>query len=364
MRPTPNLSLQTIGVVLLVLALLALAVFTLRAPLSLWIAERGLSRIAANADPLASLADGLHVGLCGAGSPFPDPARSGPCTVVIAGRNMFVVDTGGGSAVQLARMQLNPGQLTAVLLTHYHSDHIGGLGDLLLQRWVSANASQPLPVYGPQGLQQVLDGIEAAYRLDAGYRTAHHGETVAPPAGFGTAPRPFDIGADERRVLIDSPTLQVVAFRVDHGPVSPAVGYRIRYKDRTVVISGDTRRSSAVQREARGVDLLVHEALSPQLVRMMEHSFVRAQRPHMAQIMSDIRNYHASPVEAAQTAAAAGVGMLVFNHIVPPLPVPGLETKFLEGTAAEFSGPMQVGRDGDWFSLPAGSRAIERGRRP
>ena len=147
MRPTPNLSLQTIGVVLLVLALLALAVFTLRAPLSLWIAERGLSRVAANADPLASLADGLHVGLCGAGSPFPDPARSGPCTVVIAGRNMFVVDTGGGSALQLARMQLNPGQLTAVLLTHYHSDHIGGLGDLLLQRWIGANASQPLPVY-------------------------------------------------------------------------------------------------------------------------------------------------------------------------------------------------------------------------
>ena len=80
--------------------------------------------------------------------------------------------------------------------------------------------------------------------------------------------------------------------------------------------------------------------------------------------MADIRNYHASPVEAAQVAAAAGVRMLVFNHIVPPLPVPGLEAKFLEGTAKEFAGPIQVGRDGDWFSLPAGGRRIERSRRP
>jgi ribonuclease Z len=97
---------------------------------------------------------------------------------------------------------------------------------------------------------------------------------------------------------------------------------------------------------------------------MMEHSFARAERPRLAQIMADIRNYHASPVEAAQVAAAAGVRMLVFNHIVPPLPVPGLEAKFLEGTAKEFAGPIQVGRDGDWFSLPAGGRRIERSRRP
>jgi ribonuclease Z len=350
--------------VLLAVLALGLLAYSERAALALWIAARGLSRIAANSDPLASLEDGLHVGLCGAGSPFPDPDRSGPCTVVIAGRDMFVVDAGGGSAVQLARMQLNPGQLRAVLLTHYHSDHIGGLGDLLLQRWIGANASQPLPVYGPQGLQQVLAGVEDAYRLDAGYRTAHHGETVAPPPGFGTEPRSFDVSVEARRVLLDSPSLQVVAFRVDHGPVSPAVGYRFRYKDRTVVISGDTRRSAAVQREAKGVDLLVHEALSPQLVRMMEHSFARAERPRLAQIMADIRNYHASPVEAAQVAAAAGARMLVFNHIVPPLPVPGLEAKFLEGTAEEFGGPIQVGRDGDWFSLPAGERTIEQSRRP
>ncbi|MFM8518668.1 MAG: MBL fold metallo-hydrolase [Nevskiaceae bacterium] len=350
--------------VLLAVLALGLLVYGQRATLAVWLAERGLTRIAANEDPLAALEDGLHVGLCGAGSPFPDPERSGPCTVVIAGRDMFVVDAGGGSAVQLARMQLNAGQLKAVLLTHYHSDHIGGLGDLLLQRWIGAHAAEPLPVYGPQGLPQVLEGIEAAYRLDAGYRTAHHGEAVAPPSGFGTTPRPFDISTEQRRVLIESPTLQVVAFRVDHGPVSPAVGYRFRYKDRQLVISGDTRRSAAVQREAQGVDLLVHEALSPQLVRMMEHSFVNAQRPQLAQIMTDIRNYHASPVEAAQVAAAAEVRMLVFNHIVPPLPVPGLETKFLEGTADAFPGPIQVGRDGDWFSLPAGSRRIDQSRRP
>ena len=133
--------------------LLALA-FVFRAPLSLRIAERiAPGRLAADVVP--SLPDGLHVALCGAGSPFPDTERSGPCTVVVAGKRMFVFDAGGGSARNIGRLGFVLGHVEAIFLTHFHSDHIDGLGEVLLQRWVTTSNTAPVPVYGPPGVEQV-----------------------------------------------------------------------------------------------------------------------------------------------------------------------------------------------------------------
>ena len=73
-------------------------------------------------------------GLCGAGSPLPDNRRSGPCTVVIAGQRMFLIDAGSGAARNLTRMGFNPGDIEALFLTHFHSDHIDGLGEVRQMR--------------------------------------------------------------------------------------------------------------------------------------------------------------------------------------------------------------------------------------
>lgn len=352
------------GAALLLAALAALAWWQ-RGPLTLALVQRQVQALTADADPLASLPDGLHAGLCGAGSPFPDERRSGPCTVVVAGRRMFVVDAGSGAGRNVARMRLNAGQIEALFLTHYHSDHIDGLGELMLQRWIQRTADAPLPVHGPTGLQQVLQGFNDAYTLDKGYRIAHHGEPAAPPAGFGTVARPFTLPPGlSRQVLIAEPDLEVVAFTVEHTPVNPAVGYRFRYKDRSLVISGDTRKSAAVAREARGVDLLVHEALSPVLLSMLERGFGQAGRQPLSKIMHDVLDYHTTPEEAAEIAQAAGVRALVLNHIVPPLPSSGLDPVFLQRSAQIYGGPLRIGADGDWFSLPAGSTQVAIGRRP
>ncbi|MFM7396199.1 MAG: MBL fold metallo-hydrolase [Gammaproteobacteria bacterium] len=325
---------------------------------------RVIDRTAALPDPAVGLPDGLHVGLCGTGSPLTDPRHSGPCTAVLAGNRLFIVDAGAGSASVLNRMLLNPGRIEAVLLTHFHGDHIGGLGDLALQRWISASARTPLAVYGPAGVVAVAEGITHAYSNDNNYRTAHHGSLIAPPAGRGLSAKEFSIATDGRAVLIDTPSLKITAFMVDHGPVQPAVGYRFDYKGRSLVISGDTRASAAVEREAQNVDLLIHEGLSPRLVALMESGFARHARTAYAQVMADIRNYHTSPEQAAEIAQRARVKMLVFNHIVPPLPSRFLDARFLGDASARFEGPIRVGVDGDWFSLPVGSTDIEMSSRP
>ena len=130
-------------VALWISALLALAcalAWWQRGPLTVALLARHVTALTASADPLAALPDGLHVGLCGAGSPFPDDLRSGPCTAVVAGRRLFIFDAGSSAARNIARMRLNAGQIEALFLTHYHSDHIDGLGELMLQRWIQRTA--------------------------------------------------------------------------------------------------------------------------------------------------------------------------------------------------------------------------------
>ena len=155
-----------------VVAALGAAAYAYRGPMSLALMERTAARNFV-ADPIQDLPDGLHVGICGAGSPMPDEKRNAPCTVVIAGKRMFVFDAGGSAARGIGRMQFNQGRIDAVFLTHFHSDHIDGLGELMMLRWVAGANDKPLPVHGPKGVESVVEGFNQAYAQDKRYRVAH-----------------------------------------------------------------------------------------------------------------------------------------------------------------------------------------------
>lgn len=344
---------------LLVIALLAAgAMYHWRAPLSVAVIQKIMAKRFAD-KPLQDLPDGLYAGLCGSGSPFPDAQRGSPCTLVIAGQRLFVFDTGSSASTNITRMGFDLGSIEAVFLTHFHSDHIGGLGDVMLNRWVAGANTTPVPVHGPIGVKAVVDGFMQSYYQDHLYRIAHHGEHIIPPGGFGGIPLTFGTpGAQQSVMIIDEPDLTIEAFSVDHSPIEPAVGYKVRYKDRTLVISGDTRQTPAVLREAKGADLLIHEALANDLVESMSTVAAAAGRANLAQIFKDIQNYHTTPQQAAETARDAGVGYLLLTHIVPPLPLPGLETAFLGDSADIYKGPIRVGHDGDFVSMPVGSKEI------
>jgi ribonuclease Z len=307
-----------------------------RGPLALRVTRAALDRNFAT-DPIAELPDGLHLVLCGAGGPLPDPARSGPCVAVVAGDALFVVDSGSGAGRNLARLRLPPDHIHALFLTHFHSDHIDGLGELAILRWVGGAYETPLPVYGPEGVEEVVAGFDRAYRQDAGYR--------------------------ETRLLWDEGGLRVSAFRVEHEPASPAVGYRFDYGGRSALVSGDTIRSDNLLEHARDVDLLVHEALAPHLVGVVTEAASAAGRDRVATITRDILDYHTTPVQAAELAESAGARHLLYYHIVPPLPLPGLDVVFLEGVSDAYAGGVTLGRDGSMVSMPSGSKDLDVSRR-
>ena len=159
-------------------------------------------------------------------------------------------------------------------------------------------------------------------------------------------------------LVLEKPGLKVWAFPVMHHPVEGAVGYRFEYKGRSVVISGDTGPSERLVRAAKNVDLLVHEGLAPNLVAVQQEVATKGGKANYAHIFHDILSYHTAPETAAREAKTAGAKAVLFYHIIPPLPVKALEGPFLGRSRAIFGGPMKVGHDGDFASLPAGSSEI------
>lgn len=301
--------------------------------------------------------DALQVFLCGTGSPLADPDSAAACTLVIAGGKVYVVDVGPGSqeVAQLAGMPTRA--LGGVFLTHFHSDHIGELGEWATQSWIAGRA-EPFHVYGPPGVEGVVGGFKEAYRLDDEYRIAHHGAEHLPPRAteWVAHPVPYETGPGTK--VLEDGGLVVTAFAVDHEPVEPAVGYRFDYKGRSVVISGDTDQSGNLEANAEGADLLIHEVLLKSVVTQVSDALGDRDQPRLQRLAKDILDYHASPSEATQSANAAGVDTMVFTHIVPPLPGPVREWLFLRDLDAGDVDVM-LGEDGMMFRLPVGSDSIE-----
>ena len=313
-------------------------------------------------DRSIELPDGLHVFMCGSGSPMPDPARAGPCVGVIAGSHAMVFDAGSGGVRRLSRMGYPVGKIERVYLTHLHSDHIDGLGELMLQAWVGGSRSTPLPIAGPEGVGEVVSGFNTAYRIDSTYRTAHHGVTIANPAGFGGVADVIatPTGPGHTQVILDRDGVKLTVIAVNHAPVSPAFGYRIDYKDRSVVLSGDTVYSSDLVAAAAGVDVLFHETLNPALLAEIEKAAAKKGQPNISKVMGDIVDYHASPEDAARAAAEVKAKQLVLYHITPPLPSALLDVAFIGDAPRHFAGPIKVAEDGLLVSLPAGTTTINQ----
>ena len=307
--------------------------------------------------------DAMHGLVCGSASPLPHKTRKRPCIAIFAGGKFYVVDTGPGTYANLANWRIQSGRLGAVFLTHFHSDHIGELGEFNMQSWIGGRPG-PLDVYGPVGIDRVVDGFNRAYELDRVYRTAHHGEEVAPPGIAHMVPRTISgVGAsqDWRAVVLDDGDLKVTAFSVSHSPVEPAIGYRFDYKGRSIVVSGDTIRSQNLLRTSVGADVIFHEAQAQHMVAKMRDAVGAAGNTRLEKILSDIPDYHTSPVEAAEVANSAGARLLVLYHLTPPPQNFVLERVFTRGVDEARDGDWVLSDDGTLITLPIGSTEIEVG---
>jgi ribonuclease Z len=275
----------------------------------------------------------FRVTLLGTGVPIPRPDRFGPSTLIEAGDHTILIDAGRGATMRLFQLGIPIGKIDALLLTHFHSDHTVGIPDLWLTGWLSShfgNRQRPFNVIGPVGTARLMHHLEKAYAHDIEIRVED--EKLA-REHVAIAVQEFD----EDRVVYLANDLRIIAFTVDHGDaIKPAYGYRIEYRGRVAVISGDTRYNANVLRYGEGADLLVHE--------------VAMARPELLgeAYIQRILTHHTSPQEAGRVFAQTQPKLAVFTHLVmlasDTVTAPTVD-ELIAATRETYAGPLEVGED-------------------
>ena len=278
-------------------------------------------------------ASDFRVTLLGTGVPIPSPDRFGPCTLVEAGEQKFLIDAGRGAAIRLFQLKIPIGRIDVQFLTHYHSDHTSGIPDVWLTGWLSSHFGRreaPYRVIGPTGARELMQNLERAYASDIKIRLA---DEKLPLSGIATDVTEFDRSG----VVYEKNGAKVIAFEVDHGDmIKPCYGYRFEYGGRVAVFSSDTRYNQNVIRYGTGADLLVHEVASARPELMNE--------PYIQRIVA----HHSTPREAGRVFAQAKPKLAAFTHIVL-LGSERIEPPTIDDIAAEtrqsYDGPLVVGED-------------------
>ncbi len=267
----------------------------------------------------------IEVTLLGTGFPVPTLDQFGPSTLIEAGDQILVVDTGRGAMQRLFQLGVSYADIDAIFLTHLHSDHVVGLPDLWLTGWLISGRDRPLALFGPEGTAELVENLRKAYSFDIEIRIS---DDLMAREGSRLQVTEIRDG-----YIYERDGVSVKAFDVDHRPVSPALGYRIEYGGRSVLLSGDTRYSENLISNAEDLDLLIHE--------------VSGATEEYLQIISpgDRRafEHHTTAEQAGKIFAQTRPKLAAYSHVVL---WPGYErSRLIRDTRQTYEGPLVVGVD-------------------
>lgn len=298
-----------------------------------------------------SLADPrrIDVILCGTGTPQQtDRARAQACTLISAGGQLFLFDAGEGATSSLESSRVPMASISRVFITHLHSDHFNGLGDIINQSWIEGR-HQLINVYGPPGIEKVVSGLSTAYGPDIEFRMRQVGSSPDLARAQATVVK-LPESSNVVRVYSGS-GVTVDAYRVLHEPVEPSYGYVLTYKGKKIFVSGDTRVDPIYLPAMQGSDLVVHEALQVELVNNAADAMQHVGMADRARITREVIKYHADTLKLAEMAQAAGVKHLVMTHLIPA-PDNFLTSKlFIKGMKDRYQGKITIGEDGMRFTI-------------
>lgn len=290
--------------------------------------------------------DAITVVTVGTASPLPgDRAQTG--TAVIVNDHFFLFDVGAGVVQKCENFNLPWNKLDGIFITHYHSDHVMDLPNAISRSWQRGRTID-LHIYGPQGLNDLMASVDAFLEVDKGYRVAHHSIEIMDTVYADGIPNEFIIEQNSFKPIYEKDGIKITAFDVAHEPIEPAVGYKIEYLGKKVVISGDTKKNELLTEMAQDSDLLVHEAMLMNFQQMLASANKEAGLERNAKIVTDIQDYHTSPGEVAEIAQKANVKKVVLNHLAP-IPTYRILKKAYLDQMTSFDGEIHLADDGDVF---------------
>ncbi|MBI2707070.1 MAG: MBL fold metallo-hydrolase [Proteobacteria bacterium] len=297
--------------------------------------------------------DKLRIYFCGTGNPkvTMQDIRKPACLAILTKDDFFVIDAGEGTSQTLAKLGLPYPAIDKAFMTHWHSDHMAGLAALINNTWKDGRKT-PFFVYGPYGVEQVVNGFNQAYQLDNLYRGINSSNGLDLSIGGGV---PKLIDQKETPVKVyEQGNIELSAFVVDHPPVYPAIGYSLKYKGCHIVISGDTKVVETLAQASEDADVLINEALSDAIVDesisqfKKNPDFSEATKQKDITLAQDLQNYHSGTYALAKMAEQSKAKRLFLTHLTPAIfNTAEDKAKFTTNMDQYYKGPITVVDDGD-----------------
>jgi len=281
--------------------------------------------------------------------PIASRDRSQPSNLLWNNKHAILIDAGDGAAEQIAKAGHSLIDVDAIILSHLHIDHTGGLSAIIGMRY-QQHIPGAINIYGPPGTRQVVDGIIASEKplLDL--------DVASNPQVARLAPSQVAVVEiiDGEQFSVDDVKITAAenshyGFKIGAADYKAyqSLSYRFDMSDRSIVFTGDTGPSDAVQALARGVDLLVSEITNPDADLVS----LKAERPDLPLfaypiLKNHLEQQHLTADAVGKLAASAGVGSVVTTH--NPMPdslIPQARVRI----ASHYNGPVAFAKDLDNF---------------
>ena len=209
----------------------------------------------------------VTVQFVGSGDAFGSGGRFQPCISVRAEQMHVLLDCGASSMTALRRAAVHPNTVDAIVVTHLHGDHYGGLPFFILDAQFQRR-TKPLQLAGPPGLRErVLQAMEVAF------------------PGSSTVQRKFETAYVELPARTPTPVgeAMVTGYEVPHPSGAPAYALRVDVGGKVIAYSGDGEWSDALVEVARGADLFICEAYYFQKIvkNHLSYATLREQRSRL-----------------------------------------------------------------------------------
>ncbi|HYX27605.1 MAG TPA: MBL fold metallo-hydrolase [Pyrinomonadaceae bacterium] len=258
--------------------------------------------------------------------------RSNSSTLLLINDVPYVVDCGYGVSRQLINAGVMLDRLRHIFITHLHSDHDLEYGTLFYNAWQSKRSPR-VDAYGPVGLQRMTREFLNYMKFDIDTRVVDEG---LPDPRKLIRVREFD----RNGVIMQNEDVKVSALRVRHPPITQSYAYRFDTRNRSIAISGDTAYAPELAVFAKGVDVLIHEAMYlPAIEKLIQ------QNGDSTRLREHLLAAHTSTEDVGRIAAQAGIETLVLTHLVPGDDPSITDEQWSEEVRKHFNGKIIVGRD-------------------
>lgn len=182
----------------------------------------------------------MRVHFLGSGDAFGSGGRNQSAYLLEDGSHLYLIDCGPSTLPAFRRSGLDPGNLDAVILSHLHGDHFGGLPFFFIHYLYDKPRTRPLVVAGPLGTEERVRSL----------MTLMYGEKELPFAVFA---------ALEPDTATHVAGANVLGFRVPHQNDAVSLGLRVKVAGRTVLFSGDSSWTDQFITQSRGADMFICE---------------------------------------------------------------------------------------------------------